>query len=103
MSAQRKAGDARWSARSTLEAVDAQGQKVTVEDPRAAKLVVRWRCDGRNRKKGFSGPDAAADAAADAAELHGLLLVAGSHGCPADANGRPLEGIREAACLTGTR
>ena len=86
MSAQRKTNTARWSAKSTLTAMDAEGQKVPLGDPSTIKVVARWRYDGKGRKMVFSGPNAGGDAAG----FQGLLLGAAHKDWPADTRGRPI-------------
>jgi hypothetical protein len=81
----RKASGQRWSARSTLELYDRDGTRVGPDDSSAAKLVVRWRCDGRSRRATFTGAVAREDASA----LQSTLAAASANNWEADDCGMP--------------
>jgi hypothetical protein len=68
VTARRAAPGKRWSATSTVAELS------------GGRVQVRWRLDGKNRKKTFSGPTAAADAQA----LRNRLVVAYTDDWPAD-------------------
>lgn len=81
----RAAPGKRWSATSTATAWDTSGGRVGPSSPAAAKVQVRWRLDGKNRKATFTGARCARDAEA----LSALLRLAYLEDWPADERHRP--------------
>ena len=86
MSRRRAAAGKRWSASSSAQAWDRNGEPVPVGDASATKVTVRYRLDGVLRKRSFSGPECWSHAEA----FQALLRAAYCGDWPADAEHRPV-------------
>lgn len=81
----RRSAEQRWSASSTVEFFDDAGTRLDGAAGTAVKGRVRWRVDGKNRKRTFSGPGFVLEVRAFQASLRAAFegdWPAGSDGAP---------------------